>query len=440
MENQQDFVIKSGVLTKYIGPGGDVTLPQGVERIGHAAFRDCGPVTRVTVPAGVREISPGAFQNCERLKEIILPEGLETVDGSAFWGCLSLKRLRLPASVTRFSGGFHRCGALEEVEAPGVAGVGKGSFEGCDGALILPQLSLSAVDRAQKLNAVNGWLLARERDIPYAPEAEASYWRYVKSQRRRLYSAALRNERLMRLLAENGLLPEEDAADREFSITRSGTLKEYLGPGGDVTIPEGVVKIGPRAFYRSAVTSVTVPAGVAEIGPSAFAHCKNLREVRLPAGLLKIGEAAFYACTALTRADLPGGLSAMGENAFARCEALGGIALPEGLKRVPGQAFWGCVNLEAVRLPEGLAGIGTGAFESCGKLWEAVLPASLREVNPYVFRRCTALTRVVVLGERTAIHPAALPAEKGDLRIHAPAGSAAERFAKKYGFCFEPLS
>ena len=30
MSNANDFVIEQGVLTKYIGPGGDVVIPEGV--------------------------------------------------------------------------------------------------------------------------------------------------------------------------------------------------------------------------------------------------------------------------------------------------------------------------------------------------------------------------------------------------------------------------
>lgn len=441
MENpKHSFTVKDGVLTQYRGPGGDVALPEGITRIAYAAFRDGGSVTHITVPAGVTEISTGAFQDCEHLTEIILPEGLERVDASAFWGCRSLKRLRLPASVTRFQGGFHHCDALAEVEAPGVSETGKDAFGDCGGALILPRLPLSALGRDQKLNALSGWLLARERGVPYEPEVDAAYWRYIKSQRKRLYPAALRNERLMRLMAEHGLLPEEDSPERAFSITPKGVLKAYHGPGGEVTVPEGVVKIGPRAFARSAVSSVTLPAGVTEIGPSAFANCKSLEEVYLPAGLRKIGEAAFYGCTALTWAELPDGLRTMGESAFARCEALGGIALPEGLAQLPGQAFWGCVNLEEVRLPEGLMVIGVGAFECCGRLREAVLPASLRRVELYAFRGCTALRRVVVLGDRLSGPDSAFAPGAGPLPcILARAGSPAERFAKKCGYPFEAI-
>ena len=51
MENNQDFVIENGVLIKYNGPGGDVTIPEGVKEIGWSAFKDCKKLT-IHAPAG----------------------------------------------------------------------------------------------------------------------------------------------------------------------------------------------------------------------------------------------------------------------------------------------------------------------------------------------------------------------------------------------------
>ena len=61
MENKQDFVITKGVLKKYKGPGGDVTIPAGVTEIGSWAFSGCTGLTSVTIPAGVTEIGVSAF-------------------------------------------------------------------------------------------------------------------------------------------------------------------------------------------------------------------------------------------------------------------------------------------------------------------------------------------------------------------------------------------
>ena len=67
MENKQDFVIENGVLQKYNGPGGDVTIPAGVTKIGECAFEDCTGLTSVTIPESVTEIGYNVFTNCRRL-------------------------------------------------------------------------------------------------------------------------------------------------------------------------------------------------------------------------------------------------------------------------------------------------------------------------------------------------------------------------------------
>lgn len=51
MENMQDFVITKGVLKKYKGPGGDVTIPEGVTEIESSAFYGCKKLT-IHAPAG----------------------------------------------------------------------------------------------------------------------------------------------------------------------------------------------------------------------------------------------------------------------------------------------------------------------------------------------------------------------------------------------------
>ena len=38
MSNASDFIIENGVLKKYVGPGGDVVIPEGVSSVGKKAF------------------------------------------------------------------------------------------------------------------------------------------------------------------------------------------------------------------------------------------------------------------------------------------------------------------------------------------------------------------------------------------------------------------
>ncbi|MCI8914640.1 hypothetical protein [Pseudoflavonifractor sp. 60] len=47
MSGNQDFVIENGVLKKYKGRGGDVTIPEGVTEIGDWTFKGCKSLTSV---------------------------------------------------------------------------------------------------------------------------------------------------------------------------------------------------------------------------------------------------------------------------------------------------------------------------------------------------------------------------------------------------------
>ena len=90
MSGNQDFVIENGVLRDYKGPGGDVTIPEGVTKIGNWAFYDCTGLTSVTIPAGVTEIGWGAFYGCAKLTSVTIPEGVTEIERSAFDGCKKL--------------------------------------------------------------------------------------------------------------------------------------------------------------------------------------------------------------------------------------------------------------------------------------------------------------------------------------------------------------
>ena len=86
----------------------------------------------------------------------------------------------------------------------------------------------------------------------------------------------------------------------DFKI--NGTvLVKYKGKGGDVVIPEGVTRIGYKAFYeRKSLTSVTIPDSVMYIGETVFASCKSLTSVTIPDSVTSIGYGAFSGCEKLT--------------------------------------------------------------------------------------------------------------------------------------------
>ena len=90
MSNASDFVIKNGVLTKYVGPGGDVTVPEGVTSIGNGVFSYCSHLASITLPDSVTSIGNWAFEKCSSLTSITIPDSVTSIGNRAFRGCKGL--------------------------------------------------------------------------------------------------------------------------------------------------------------------------------------------------------------------------------------------------------------------------------------------------------------------------------------------------------------
>ena len=81
MSNASDFVIENGVLTEYVGPGGDVVIPNGVVGIQAGAFRYCTNLHSIILPEGVERISIGESGLCygKELLYAVFPKSLVNI-------------------------------------------------------------------------------------------------------------------------------------------------------------------------------------------------------------------------------------------------------------------------------------------------------------------------------------------------------------------------
>ena len=153
MSSASDFVIKNGVLTKYVGPGGDVTVPEGVTSIGDGAFRCCSRLTSITLPDSVTSIGGEAFSGCSSLTSITLPDGVTSIGDKTFKACKKLadpegfvivkgvlydycgssRKIVVPDSVTSIgNGAFYICSRLTSITLPdGVTSIGNWAFSDC---------------------------------------------------------------------------------------------------------------------------------------------------------------------------------------------------------------------------------------------------------------------------------------------------------------------
>jgi hypothetical protein len=147
----------SGVLTKYEGPGGALTIPNEVVSIGTGIFQ--GKPTILTVnfesPPQIKSIGKNAFYNSSGLTSIELPDTLEVIDDYAlsgtsltavtipdgvkelgvvvFYNCKSLRTITIPAGVKELrSSAFYDCTSLESITIPdSVETLGDSVFRGC---------------------------------------------------------------------------------------------------------------------------------------------------------------------------------------------------------------------------------------------------------------------------------------------------------------------
>ena len=81
-----NFIIKNGILKKYLGNDSHVEIPNGVTEIGKFAFYNHYNLESISIPDTVTKIGESAFDGCSNLKGIDVPDSVTEVGPRAFFG------------------------------------------------------------------------------------------------------------------------------------------------------------------------------------------------------------------------------------------------------------------------------------------------------------------------------------------------------------------
>ena len=181
---------------------------------------------------------------------------------------------------------------------------------------------------------------------------------------------------------------------------RKGDIKK-----GYYEIPEGVTKIGERAFYRcSKLKAVKLPSSLREIEKFAFNNCSKIENIEIPEGVTKIGSAAFWQCINLKAVKLPSSLREIENSVFNNCSKIENIEIPEGVTKIGKWAFSRCINLKAVKLPSSLREIEKEAFIGCSKLENIEISESVTSIGDDAFSSCGNLKEIHIKNPKLTIN------------------------------------
>lgn len=209
-----------------------------------------------------------------------------------------------------------------------------------------------------------------------------------------------------------------------------------------VTFGKGIKVIGVSAFEsegdntkslgKGSLKTIVWNGAPERIGEKAFLFNDKLTEIVIPDGVKTIEEWAFAKCYGADKIILGDGLEFIGDHAFLKCHAVKEVSIPGSCKTIDVSAFYQCSSIEKLTLGDGIETLKKGAFEECSSLTEVTVPDSVTVMEAYIFYNCSDL-RSCTLGASVASLGKDIFTGDENVTVIAPAGSAAEQYAKEKG-------
>ena len=374
--------------------------------------------------AFVKTNSKIAFDKMASVPELVIPEGVETIGNTAFQGS-KIEKLTLPESLTSIGNNAFNNHQLKELYIPGsVTSIGSGAFaivnetlgsslvtltfgEGFNGSILANAFRGHALTDAEipadysfdKIAAAAFYDTTNKVRLHTSNEAEAA--RYSGLINASVYTYKVLFDKLAGTgWAEGDFLYSEDgtaitgfseSGAAKYETKKDLILPDYAPDGTAITeiadtafaVPEELVDIGKYDANSDGLTSVALPEGLVKIGTRAFEY-NMLTEIDFESlkDIKEIGDSAFHG-NHLASVYLPDTVDTLGIGAFAM-NSITSVRLSSKVTVIPQGVFSMNIRMSKVDIPDTVTEIGDMAFAGA-RLTELTIPESVVKVGRKAF-------------------------------------------------------
>lgn len=402
-----------------------------VTDIGASAFAHCSSMTSVTIPNSVIRIGEHAFFGCTKLTSVTIPSSVRRIEIGVFYYCTNLSSVTLNSNAIVNSDSYKTSNSLrnifddqvkEYIIGDSVTSIGYAAFYDCYNLT-----SITIPNSITEIGENAFWNCSSLTDVhikDIAAWCNILFWGYDSNPF---------------LYAKHLYLNDSEITDLTIpnSVTSIGP-RAFYGCDGltSVSIPNSVTSIGESAFEScSSMTSITIGNSVASVEEKAFKNCSTLTSVTINSNSIvgksyysypeyssikyifgtqvneytigndvtEIGDYAFYDCSELTNVTISNSVTSIGSGAFQGCSKLTSVTIPNSVTRIGSRAFYECSGLTSVTIPNSVTDMGGITFYYCIRLTSVIIGNSVTSIGNCAFQGCSKLTSINIPNSVTSI-------------------------------------